>query len=90
MTPESIPAARLAALGQAEKLDPVIREALRPVFDRLKADAPETASLFAMAMICRALRMLATPPGTAVDANELRASVAAACAAYVSIRPDHP
>lgn len=90
MSPEQIPDQWLAALQRAEELDPVVREALRPVFDRLKSDAPQQASSFALAMICRALRMIEPPPGTTISREEMRRDLAALCAAYVSVNPDHP
>lgn len=88
MSAESIPDPWLAAFRRAEELDPIIREALRPVFDRLKADAPGEASSFALAMICRALRMIEPPPGASRE--EIRSGLAAMCAAYVAVNPDHP
>jgi len=88
MTPESIPDPWLAAFRRADDLDPIVRESLRPVFDRLSADAPDQAAPFAMAMICRALRMIEPPPG--IERAQMRRELAEMCAAYVSARPDHP
>lgn len=88
MSAESIPDAWLAAFRRAEELDPAIREALRPVYDRLLADAPDQASAFALAMICRALRMIEPPPGASRD--EIRGGLASLAAAYVAAYPDHP
>lgn len=78
----------LAAFRRADELDPIVRESLRPVFDRLRADAPHEAASFAMAMICRALRMVEPPPG--IDREEMRRELAAICAAHVAAHPDHP
>lgn len=88
MSAESIPDAWLAAFHRAEQLDPIIREALRPVYDRLLADTPEHASAFAMAMICRALRMIEPPPGATRE--QVRGGLAQLCAAYVAAYPEHP
>lgn len=88
MNAESIPDEWLAAFRRAEELDPVIREALRPAYDRLSADAPEQASAFALAMICRALRMIEPPPGAIRE--EIRSGLAVMAAAYVAAYPDHP
>jgi hypothetical protein len=91
MTPESIPTSWLAALERGEELDPIIREALRPVFERLSKDAPEQPSAMALAMICRALRMIELPPGEKTMTREqMRMNLAQMCAAYVIVRPDHP
>lgn len=90
MTPESIPQHWLAALERAEALDPIIREALRPVYDRLRADAPDQAATLSMAMICRALRMIEIPESFAVPRDEIRSFLAEVCAAYVAANPDHP
>jgi hypothetical protein len=85
---DPIPDSWLAAFERAEELDPIIREALRPVFDRLSKDAPGQASTLAMAMICRALRMIEPPPG--FDRDSMRMRLAEMCAAFVVARPDHP
>lgn len=90
MTPESIPQAWLEAFARAEALDPAIREALRPVYDRLRVEAPDQASTFALAMICRALRMIEVPPGSDISRQEMRRLLAEASAAYVAAHPDHP
>ena len=88
MTPESIPAEWLAAFQRAEELDPIIREALRPVYDRLLADVPQQGSAFSLAMICRALRMIEPPEGDTRE--EIRHGLAVMAAAYVAAYPDHP
>jgi hypothetical protein len=90
MTPESIPDAWLNAFRRADEIDPIIREALRPIYDRLKADAPEQASSFALAMICRALRMIESPPGSPISRDELRRGLASMASAYVESFPEHP
>jgi len=50
----------VGVIRTANRLDPIIREALRPVCERLKADVPDTATAMALALICRALRMVQT------------------------------
>lgn len=87
---EFIPRPWLAAFERAEELDLIIREALRPVFDRLKADAPGEASSFAIAMICRALRMIEPPPGADISRETMRHQLAYLCASYVAAYPEHP
>lgn len=89
MTPESIPPQWLDALRRAESLDPAIREALRPVYDRLRADAPDQAASLSLAMICRALRSIEPPPGGGVDRAAMRQYLADLAAAYVAAYPDH-
>lgn len=89
-TPESIPDEWLAAFQRAEEIDPIIREALRPVYDRLLGDAPGQASAFALAMICRALRMIEPPHGTTASRNEVRSGLASMAVAFVSVYPNHP
>lgn len=90
MSAESIPDNWLSAFQRGEELDPIIREALRPVFDRLKADAPEQASAFALAMLCRALRMIEIPPGFPLTRDQMRRDLATMAAMYVAAYPDHP
>lgn len=90
MSAESIPGEWLAAFQRSEELDPIIREALRPVYDRLLADAPQQASAFALAMICRALRMIEPPPGANIARHEIRRGLAQMAAAFVAAYPDHP
>ncbi len=69
----------------------MIREALRPVYDRLKDDAPQQAASFALAMMCRALRMIELPPGdTRMTREQMRAGLAQVAAAYVAVNPEHP
>lgn len=77
-----------AVAAMADDLDPAIREALRPVYDRLKRDAPHTAPAMALAMICRALRMLSTIEDGAPDgALEAVCNIALA---IVKKNPTHP
>lgn len=88
MTPESIPDAWRAVIDQANDLDPSIREGLRPVFDRLKSDAPNTAPAMSLAMICRALRMLRTADGA--DVSQYQAAILQIALMEVTIHPEHP
>lgn len=90
MGAESIPDIWLEAMREAEELDPIIREALRPVYERLKEDVPHEATAFAMAMIFRALRMIEVPPGWPMDRTATREQLAHLCAIYVTAHPDHP
>jgi hypothetical protein len=90
MTPESIHAAWLEVFRRADELDPIIREALRSVYDRLRAEAPEQASAFALAMLCRALRTIEPPPGSMLSREQIREGLASMAAAYVEANPDHP
>lgn len=90
MSAERIPDMWLTAFRAGEELDPIIREALRPVFDRLKADAPDQASAFALAMICRALRMIEAPAGFSLTREQVREQLAVMAAWYVAAHPDHP
>lgn len=90
MSAESIPDPWLAAFARAEELDPIIRESLRPVYDRLLADAPQQASVFAMAMICRALRMIEPPVDGGTSREAVRHQLAYLCASYVADHPEHP
>lgn len=90
LTPRQVENAAIWAksIRQARELDRIVREAMRPVFDRLKKDAPDTAPAMALAMICRALRMLQTADGA--DAGPYRMAVCQAALMEVTDRPDHP
>jgi hypothetical protein len=87
---ESIPSRWLETLRRAEELDPAIREALRPVYDRIKSDAPDQASTFAIAMIVRAMRAINPPPGGPISRLELHRALGCMAADYVESFPDHP
>lgn len=88
MSPESIPRHWAAVIRDAEKIDPIIREALRPVFERLKQDTPDMAAAFSVAMICRALRMLRTANGA--DAEPYQMAACSVAMAAVKANPEHP
>lgn len=88
MTPESIPDPWRVVIDQANDLDPAIREALRPVFDRLKSEAPNTAAAMSLAMICRALRMLRSTDGN--SASQYQAAICRLALMEVTNHPDHP
>jgi hypothetical protein len=60
----------------------------RPRYDRLLADAPNTAPAMAMAMILRALRMLATVNGKMPDGAAK--TILAIALAEFERKPDHP
>lgn len=76
------------SIQQARDLDPILREAMRPVFSRLKAEAPNTATAMALAMICRALRMLKTADGA--DITPYRMAILQVAMMEVTAKPDHP
>lgn len=75
------------AIRHAREIDPIIREALRPVFDRLQADTPQMASAMALSMICRALRMVESKTG---DKRPYQIALLQAAMMEVAANPDHP